>query len=333
VSVGTDSDTDAGVVACRTCASPVFDDELFCEACGSRISGEPEAPQARAARLPSEREERDLGVIAALTDRGHRRPRNEDAMAIATATATATATAAATGRAVAVVCDGVASTANSHLASKAAADAVLAELEATLDAPQWPEPGEMRALMGEAFARAQVAVTLVPDDEPDGNDVSPSTTLVTAVATAERVVVGNLGDSRAYWLSSVPGRSRLLTVDDSWAQERIAEGVAADIAYADPDAHTITRWIGGDAESVVPTLTFMEVKEPGLLVLCTDGLWNYFEDVDRLGDLVPRSPTTPMQIARELTDAALEAGGQDNITVVVLPLGAAPAPMTGGGEG
>lgn len=323
MSVGTDSDTDAGVVACRTCASPVFDDELFCEACGSRISGEPEAPQARAARLPSEREERDLGVIAALTDRGHRRPRNEDAMAIATAE----------GRVVAVVCDGVASTANSHLASRAAADAVRAELQATLDAPQWPEPGEMSALMGEAFARAQVAVTLVPDDEPDGNDVSPSTTLVTAVATAERVVVGNLGDSRAYWLSSVAGRSRLLTVDDSWAQERIAEGVAADIAYADPDAHTITRWIGGDAESVVPTLTFMEVEEPGLLVLCTDGLWNYFEDVDRLGDLVPRSPTTPMQIARELTDAALEAGGQDNITVVVLPLGTSTsAPMTGGGE-
>ena len=100
----------------------------------------------------AEREERDLGVVAAVTDRGHRRPRNEDAMAIATAD----------GRSVVVVCDGVASTANSHLASRAAADAVLAVLEPMLYAPEWPDPSSIRILMDEAFAEAQVAVTRCP---------------------------------------------------------------------------------------------------------------------------------------------------------------------------
>ncbi len=173
-------------------------------------------------------------------------------------------------------------------------------------------------------------MTRVPEDEPDGNDVSPSTTLVAAIATAERVVVGNIGDSRAYWLSSIASNSRVLTADDSWAQESIAEGVAPDLAYAHPDAHTITRWIGGDADSVVPTLTFLEVTEPGLLVLCSDGLWNYFEDVERLSDLLPRTASTPIQIARQFTDAALDAGGNDNITVAVVSLGAArsePVPV------
>ena len=113
--------------------------------------------------------------------------------------------------------------------------------------------------MEEAFAEAQVAVTGVPDDEPDGNDISPSTTLIAAVATPELVVVGNIGDSRAYWLSSIASTSRVLTADDSWAQDSIADGVAPDLAYAHPDAHTITRWIGGDADSVVPTMTFLEV--------------------------------------------------------------------------
>ena len=73
LSVGTD--TDAGVVPCRACQSAVFDDELFCEACGTRVSGEPAAMPAAEVRPPSERQERDLGVVAAATDRGHRRPR------------------------------------------------------------------------------------------------------------------------------------------------------------------------------------------------------------------------------------------------------------------
>jgi hypothetical protein len=71
LSVGTDTDT--GVVPCRACQSPVFDDEFFCEACGTRVSGEPAAMPAAEVRPPSEREERDLGVVAAVTDIGQRR--------------------------------------------------------------------------------------------------------------------------------------------------------------------------------------------------------------------------------------------------------------------
>jgi PPM family protein phosphatase len=84
---------------------------------------------------------------------------------------------------------------------------------------------------------------------------------------------------------------------------------------------------------VVPTLPLSEVKEPGLLVLCSDGLWNYFEDVERLGDLVPRTVSSPIAIARQFTDAALDAGGNDNITVAVAPLGVARTePVPAGNE-
>ncbi len=305
------TETDTSVLPCRACASPVFDDELFCESCGARVAGEPATPTAGVPRRPEERRDHDLGVIAAVTDRGHLRPRNEDAVAIATVD----------DRFVAVVCDGVASTANPHLAARAAADAVLAVLEPSLHLPHWPDHAALRQLISEAFAQAQAAVTLVPDYELRGHDLAPSTTLVAALASAERVVIGNVGDSRAYWLSSTPSSSMVLTVDDSWAQEQIAEGVVPGVAYADPEAHTITRWIGGDAESVAPGFSEFEVTEPGLLMLCTDGLWNYFEDVERLGDLVPRAAASPLEIARQFTDAALDAGGRDNITVVALPLG------------
>ncbi len=315
------TDTDAEVRPCPQCQSPVFDDELYCEECGRRVADQPLVDNAVAPRRHGYRDEHDLGVIAGVTDRGTRRHRNEDALAIA----------AVDGRIVAAVCDGVASTANPDQAARAAANAALSVVELLLSAPYWPEDSTLVELLGKAFAEAQRAVLEVPHDEPDGNDQSPSTTMVVAVAAQGHVTVANVGDSRAYWLSANPDQARLLTVDDSWAQERIAEGIAPDVAYADPDAHIITRWIGGEAESVTPAVVTLDVTEPGLLLVCSDGLWNYFEDPHRLLELIPDwAVSAPIETARRLTDAALVAGGHDNITVVVAPLDPAAAGTTAG---
>jgi serine/threonine protein phosphatase PrpC len=304
---------DTDVRPCPQCQSPVFDDEAYCEACGRVAVDELLVEHATALRDPGDRDERDRGVIAGITDRGTRRHRNEDAMAIA----------AAAGRVVAAVCDGVGSTANPDQAARAAADAAFAVVEPMLIAPEWPQGSELEELLGKAFEEAQRAVVQVPDDELGGSEESPSTTMVLAVATRGHLTVANLGDSRAYWLGSDPSTAMLLTVDDSNAQESIAKGTAPEVAYADPEAHVITRWIGGDAESVTPAIVTLDVSEPGLLVVCSDGLWNYFEDPRRLLELIPdRARSTPIEIARVLTDAALTAGGRDNITVVVAPIDA-----------
>ena len=312
------TDTDTEVRPCSQCQSPVFDDELYCEGCGRRVAEEPPVDHAAVPRRPGHRDEHDLGVIAGITDRGTRRHRNEDAFSIA----------GFDGRIVVAVCDGVASTANPDQAARAAANTAFAVVEPLLSASNWPQDSKLEELLGEAFDQAQRAVLEVPNDEPDGNDQSPSTTMVVAVAAHGQITVANIGDSRAYWLSTNRAQARLLTVDDSWAQERIAEGIAPEVAYADPDAHVITRWIGGEAESVTPTVVTLDVTEPGLLLVCSDGLWNYFEDPARLLELVPDwAVSAPIEIARRLTDAALVAGGQDNITVVVAPID--PAAATG----
>jgi serine/threonine protein phosphatase PrpC len=308
--MSTHVETNTEIAPCRVCQSPVFDDELFCEACGTPVTPEA-AASVPLPRQPVQRAERDLSVLASVSDIGHRRRRNEDAVAIA----------GGDGRLAAAVCDGVASTANGDLAARAAADAVLAVLEGALTSSESPEAAALEALFEEAFDDAQRAVLLVPaDDSRSANDASPSTTLVAAVATPERVVVGNVGDSRAYWLSTDSARCTLLTVDDSWALEHIAEGTPPEEAYAHPEANTITRWIGGETDSWSPRLTVFEVDEPGLLVLCTDGLWNHFEDPVALAALVPAGTPSPVEVARALTDAALDAGGRDNITVAVIPV-------------
>ena len=117
------------------------------------------------------------------------------------------------------------------------------------------------------------------------------------------------------------GRAQCLTVDDSLAQELITAGVPADSEEVLAGEHTLTRWLGADAdpttwsESSVRTIT----AERGLLVMCTDGLWNYLPEADDIARLCVGSDAAAS--ARALVEYALHAGGHDNITVAVVPIG------------
>lgn len=311
----TSVDANAGATGCPACREPVFEDERFCEACGTRVGADPDVGDdvgPAGAPEPTQRITTDLGVVAAVSDRGWRRHRNEDAAAVA----------AFGDRAAVVVCDGVASTANPDAAAQGATTAAIGVLETALASKEPLTPSVLGHVFSEAFGAAQRAVVAVPDDEPDGNDLSPSTTMVASVAMPGHVVVANVGDCRAYWLGVSAADHRTLTVDDSRAQEMIDAGVAAEEAYVDPEAHTITRWLGADAESVEPAVTLFDVAAPGLLIVCSDGLWNYFERPAQLAEIVAQAAhATPLEIAGALVDAALEAGGHDNITVAAVRVG------------
>jgi serine/threonine protein phosphatase PrpC len=148
--------------------------------------------------------------------------------------------------------------------------------------------------------------------------------------TDEKVTLAAMGDCRAYWAAG--GEVTQLTVDDSWAESQIASGAmsAAD-AYAHTLAHVITRWLSNDADPEWrPRIVPFDVPGPGRLLLVSDGLWNYTLEpahlVAAMGEQPP--PGEPVELARRLVTFANDAGGSDNITVVVvdLPLkGSAPA--------
>ncbi len=266
---------------------------------------------------PDDHAETDLGIAAAVTDRGHRHRRNEDAYAIAVDG----------DRAAVVVCDGVSSSANPDQASAAAAEAALDSLRPFLGEPAdaaKADPGDLGDLLRSAVLAAGRAVVSVPGEEPGGHPAAPSTTIVAALVEPGRVAVASLGDSRAYWLTPLPaeearsGASRRLTVDDSLAEMAIKQGVPPDAAYRLPQAHVITRWLGAGAEGARPEVDVFTTEQGGLLLLCTDGLWNYFEPPERLAALVAEGGgATPVAIARALVDAANDAGGEDNITAAV----------------
>ena len=195
--------------ACPACAGPLPEDERFCEACGRRLH--PVRGAAAADTAPPEsllRTEVVLDHVAAVSDRGHRRSRNEDAVAVSCGPSHPDAS-------IAVVCDGVASTADAHLAARAAAAAAAGTLEATL-AGGVCDDGAVSEALRSAFRAARDAVVTVSFD-PDAGGLPPSTTLVAAVSLPGRVLVGSVGDSRAYWLPAT-GDGRLLTEDDTVAQ-------------------------------------------------------------------------------------------------------------------
>ena len=90
-------------------------------------------------------------------------------------------------------------------------------------------------------------------------------------------------------------------------------------AAADPRAHALTGWLGGDAQpSPDPSVLTVTIPSGGCLLLCTDGLWNYAPGVGRLRELLLRfSAEDPLEVAREFTEFARSSGGEDNITVAV----------------
>lgn len=289
-----------GPTACLHCGGAIADDG-YCEQCGQRA--------------PTEREhwaEAPHPLVGGVCDRGIRHAANEDAMAIG-------ATAGEDGglrTALLVVCDGVSSTPDSDAASLAAARAALSALRSEVGgevhgAERWG------ALLQMAVARASGAIDAAV---PEKRDNPPSCTFTAAILDGALLVTGNVGDSRSYWIPDA-GPARQLTVDDSWAQEQIASGVPRAEAESAPDAHAITKWLGADAHDESPTLGSTVLDEPGWVLVCSDGLWNYASPAEELAavlhDAVARVGDDPVALAEALVAWANERGGQDNITAAL----------------
>jgi serine/threonine protein phosphatase PrpC len=282
----------------------VLPTDVFCEGCG--------APQW--AGQPGDGRSIDAGAAGAATDRGLVRDRNEDAVHVETID----------GASIAIVCDGVASTVDAQRAAAVAAavagrvlgDAVRAR------AARWdPEHATTAAMDAADHAVTQIGLGLGAVDD------APACTYVSAVWDGSDVVVGSAGDSRAYWISG--SSARQLTVDDSWAHDQLAaNGLDADEISRDPNAHAITRWLGADAPPGSFTVSRLAPTNAGRIVLCSDGLWRYATEPEEMALLITSLPpsTAAADVARALVDAALAAGGQDNVTAAVLDVQPQPDP-------
>lgn len=271
-----------------------------------------------------DRVELDVGVAAGVSDRGRRRHRNEDALALREVGPGRRAGPgwAPRGAAVAIVCDGVSSSSRPDEASETAAEVAAETLVAALRAEDAPVAATLAAIRA-----ADQAVTALADvDQADVGQAdcrAPACTFVSAIVTGEEVTVGWVGDSRAYWMPQAPADSAptRLTRDDSWLAQALAAGrLSPAQAAADRRAHAITAWLGEDADQLKPHVRTITPDGPGVVVVCTDGLWNYFDTVEELSAVLPTDALeAPLEAARWLVKIALHCGGHDNVTVAVLP--------------
>ena len=286
---------------CTGCGAATTQADRFCGHCGARL------PDRR------DRVEVELPGVAGVSDRGYRHLHNEDALAVRVPA----------GARVAVLCDGVSSAPRPDLASSAAAEAAADDLTTALAATAY-DPDRRSAAVDAAIraagAAAQAAVARLAATA--GLPSSPASTFVAAVVAAEAATIGWVGDSRAYWLPADGGPAELLTADDSWLAETLAEGeMSAAHAARDPRAHAITAWLGAGAPALDVHVRAFAPDRPGILLLCTDGLWNYHEAPAELAAALPADARRdPLGAARALVAGALRRGGRDNVTVAVLPL-------------
>jgi len=319
---------------CPACTAELPEDDVFCEDCGARLSAPPPAHPAAAAggcacgapagevdednfclrcgrrvRVPLEWDHVEQPFspdFAAVTDRGFRHDRNEDRCAIAHS-----------GDIFAmVVCDGVSS---SHLSEFASSAVAQGTLEALIHTPTPEAAADPEAAMRSAIVAGAAALVSQSPHGPDDNP--PSTTVVAALVIGAEAIIGWMGDSRAYWIDA--SGAKPLTRDHSWMNDvAAAAGLTPEQAAGSPNAHAITRWIGADSTGVPdPTIVRHPLAGPGILLLCTDGLWNYAETNDVMTKVVHDASSagqTAVEIARNLVQFANDQGGTDNITAAVL---------------
>ena len=234
-----------------------------------------------------------IGRVAARSDPGRRRRQNEDAYVCAPP--------------LFAIADGMGGAQAGELASRLAKAAIEEAAAAAVD-----EEGLVEAVQtanAKVFERAR--------QDPSAAGMGTTATVAVVDERAATVTLGHVGDSRAYHLRD--GQLEQLTSDHSLVGELIRSGrLTEDEAAVHPHRSVITRALGTEPD--VDVDVERAALAPGdLLLLCSDGLSGMVRD-DEIVRILDAAGREPDAAADALVRAANEAGGIDNVTVVLVEL-------------
>jgi protein phosphatase len=233
-------------------------------------------------------------AAAAVTDRGRKRPSNEDAFGYSVE------------HGVYLVCDGMGGAAAGEIASSLAVDEALRLLTSPGDARPLAQLAE------EAVSAANEVILLraMRNERLSGM----GTTLVGMLVEERRVLVLNIGDSRCYRLRH--RRMEQVTQDHSLVEEQVRMGrMTRSEAQRSPLRNVITKALGTQGH-IKPDLFELQAEPGDLFLLCTDGLTRELSD-SAIGSLLGADLPLDDLCAR-LVRAANKAGGHDNITCLLV---------------
>ena len=207
------------------------------------------------------------------------------------------------------VADGMGGHKGGEVASTSARDDLLRELE-----------GKTPSVAALSGAIEEVNRQIYHPQEHDDALTGMGTTLSVLWMSDNFVYIGHVGDSRVYLLRD--GEFKQMTLDHSLVEQLVREGVLTEEeAQNHPMRNIITRAIGTD-ESVEVDVVVEERRKGDLWLACSDGLHGLVDDRQMRDALRQYAPEKAADV---LLKAALDAGGRDNVTLVIVHDGEEPA--------
>lgn len=284
----------------------------------------PHSGEHRIAANPKPPDE-DLDFFG-ITDRGKVRPDNQDHFLVTTLHKTMRVHVTSLPNpelleipsqrlaSVCMVCDGVGGHAGGEAASRSAVEAIAGYVTHTMECILAPhEAGEGTLLEALRDGAHQTHELIAARARESGERQGMATTLTMVIACWPTLYLLQVGDSRCYRLRG--SDLQQLTRDQTMAQDLVDSGVLKpEQAARSPYAHVLSSSLGGS--TWVPEVSVADVQTGDIFLLCTDGLNKHVPD-----DLIRRRLTglkSSEEAARALLQDALDAGGKDNVTVLVL---------------
>jgi serine/threonine protein phosphatase PrpC len=183
-----------------------------------------------------------------------------------------------------------------------------------------------QVLLAEQVRNTNAAIYAAAESNPECEGMG--TTLVACLFHLDFVTVAHVGDSRLYCLRD--GSLRQVTDDHSLLQEQIAAGLLTkETAHLSNNKNFVTRAVGVAPEEEAEIHTY-EMQSGDLYLLCSDGLHGMVSDEDIQMTLLALGANLDLA-ARQLIQAANDAGGRDNVSVILVRIGDAPVAAAAGG--
>lgn len=239
-----------------------------------------------------------------ITDRGKLRESNEDCcMAKELGSYT-----------LLILADGMGGHKGGETASRRAIEVISSTLEEKLTEKMLP--GQIMMLLSEALENANREIRSL--SKGDSSLVGMGTTCDVCVIFKNTAYIAHIGDSRVYKIPKKGVSIQRLTKDHSLVEYMLETGaITPEEAVHHPQKNVILRALG-TSDNIESDISHVKISSGDILLLCSDGLTNMLEEsiiAQTVGD-----ESSPVKICKKLVQLANEAGGSDNITVVVAKL-------------